>query len=59
MKIQNTKKSCWSNGHQIRGGSFHTFAASILNFAAMLSFDKKRFFKTLSLEFYKLEQSKN
>jgi hypothetical protein len=58
MKIQNTKKSCWSNGHQIRGESFHTFACSVSNFAAMLSFDKKRFFKTLSVEFYKLQQSK-
>jgi len=55
MKIQNTEKSYWSNGHQIRGGSFHTFAGSIFNFAAMLSFDKKRFFKTLSLKFYNLQ----
>lgn len=35
--MQTTNKKHWVNGHQLRGGWFHTFNMSIWNYGVMIS----------------------
>lgn len=35
-----TDKKHWKNGHEVRGGYFHTLTLSLLNFGLMLTWNK-------------------
>ena len=47
--MQQTQLSHWQNGHQIRGGWFHTFNFNILSLGVMFSWGKG-----LRLQLFKL-----
>jgi len=53
--MEKTEKKYWVNGHQVRGGFFHTFNFSIFNIGMMISYGcaicKNG---TIHLNFYKL-----
>lgn len=49
MKITQTERKHWVNGHQVRGGWFHTFNMNIFSLGIMFSWG--RVFK---VEFFNL-----
>jgi len=38
--MRKTEKNYWVNGHQVRGGWFHTFNVSLFGFGLMISWGK-------------------
>lgn len=36
-----TEKKYWVNGHQVRGGWFHTYTISLWNYGLLVSWGKK------------------
>jgi len=55
--MKTTTKKHWVNGHQIRGGWFHTYTASFGRYGVMLSWGKlPNGYRVdrLKIDFYKL-----
>ena len=50
--MEKTEKKYWVNGHQVRGGYFHSFTMSLFFIGIMLSYNSKT--KNTYLSFYKL-----
>lgn len=51
MKTYSTERRHWVNGHQVRGGWFHTFNMSIFSVGLMFSWGGRR---GLAVKIYKL-----
>jgi hypothetical protein len=54
--MKKTEKRYWVNGHQVRGGWFHTFNFQIFNIGIMIDWKKKSvgFTKKTNIYFFKL-----
>ena len=50
--MRTTKKSHWVNGHQVRGGTFHTLNGSFYKLGFMLAWDRSK--KHVRINFFKL-----